>query len=177
MSGYGSTMEDLGRCVVFEKRGVHAQPVGASRTLPSAGYSITRTDEAEEQAREAHHMSYRPLVVFTRETSNKIRKRSGYRLTRARNTGSALIFRALYNVSRALLNCCFFTSAPAGRHKTIAIGRFAATGSRTINTNSRNAEIWTHGIWHMEGSSASMARMDPVHERLNGVLVLPAWYC
>jgi hypothetical protein len=42
----------------------------------------------------------------------------------------------------------FIASAPAERQKTITIGRFAATWSRTINTNSRTAEIWTHGIWH-----------------------------
>jgi hypothetical protein len=40
----------------------------------------------------------------------------------------------------------FFMSAPARRHKTIAMGRFAKPW--TINTNSRNAEIWTHGIRH-----------------------------
>lgn len=79
-------------------------------------------------------------------------------------------------ISQTGVNCLFLTSTPAGQHKPMIMGRFAISGIRTISANFRMAEIWTRGIWDMRDHQREHGSPYTVHERLDGVLVLPAWY-
>ena len=115
--------------------------------------------------------------MFARESSNNSKENPAIAYP-ASECWKRFDFGALYNFGIALWDYVPHTRAPAGRYKTITVGRFAVPSPRIITADSRicrDLDTWYNRIRDMRGIIG--AGMDPVHERLDGVLVLPAWYC